>query len=108
MKEQMIINAGAENKICGASKKKSLLFVLSRCRGWGRRINGNGECKVVHQIAFDLHSPGGRAPVGSCLQSSTQSREDSLEEQLSKILLCHWGGQLVVFISFIRLCILIP
>lgn len=63
VKEQMIINVGTESKICGAPKSPPL-FVLSRSRGCGRRINRNGECEVVHQIVFDMQGTWGRTPCG--------------------------------------------
>lgn len=78
MKEQMIINAGTESKICGASKKKiPLICSLLMCRGCGRRISRNGGCKVVHQIVFDLHSTVGRAACGqlSAKQHSELGRQ---------------------------------
>lgn len=89
MKEQVIINAGTESKICGASKKKSLLFVLCVCvEAAGEELTGMEGVKWYIRLSLICMVLQGGLHVGNCLQSSIQSWEDNSEEQLNKILLC--------------------
>lgn len=74
MKEQMIINAGTESKICGASKKRSLLFVLSLCvEAAGEELTGMEGVKWYIRLSLICTVLRGGLHVGNCLQSSAQS-----------------------------------
>lgn len=72
MREQTIINANTESKICGAPKKCPL-FVLSRSQAVGEELAGMESVKLYIRLSLICRALGGGLRVGSHPRSSTQS-----------------------------------